>query len=75
MTPKTGGTTTAVVYFVFSFGDQIVYARTTLNLTIPWDEYNPGLHTDKVLFHIEGTDKAFTVTFEGFEKKALEGSQ
>lgn len=75
VTPKTGGTTTAVVYFVFSFGDQIVFARTTLNLSIPWDDYNPELYTDKALFHIEGTDKKFIVTFEGFEKKALEGSQ
>lgn len=70
VTPKTGGTTTAVVYFVFSFGDQIVYERPTLNLTIPWDEYNPELHTDKALFHIEGTDRHFTVNFEGFEEKS-----
>lgn len=75
VTPKTGGTTTAEVYFVFSFGNQTVYERPTLNLTIPWDDYNPELHTDKALFYIEGTDKNFTVTFEGFEKKALEGSQ
>lgn len=70
VTPKTGGTTTAVVYFVFSFGDQIVYERPTLNLTIPWDEYNPELHTYKALFHIEGTDRYFTVNFEGFEEKS-----
>lgn len=75
VTPKNGGTTTAVVYFVFSFGDQMVYARTTLSLSLPWDDYNPELYTDKALFHIEGTDKKFTVTFEGFEKKALAGSQ
>ena len=75
VTPKTGGTTTCRVYFVFSFGDQIAYDRSTLDLTIPWDEYNPELFTDKALFHIEGTDKKFTVTFEGFEKKALAGSQ
>lgn len=70
VTPKTGGTTTAVVYFVFSFGDQMVYERPTLNLTIPWGEYNPEVHTDKALFHIEGTDRNFTVTFEGFEEKS-----
>ena len=70
VTPKTGGTTTAVVYFVFSFGDQIAYDRSTLDLTIPWDDYNPELHTDKALFHIEGTDKVFNVTFEGFEEKS-----
>lgn len=70
VTPKTGGTTTCRVYFVFSFGDQIAYDRSTLDLTIPWDEYNPELHTDKALFHIEGTDKVFNVTFEGFEEKS-----
>lgn len=69
VTPKTGGTTTAEVYFVFSFGNQTVYERPTLNLTIPWDEYNPELHTDKALFYIKGTDGNFTVTFEGFEEK------
>lgn len=61
VTPKTGGTTTAVVYFVFSFGDQIAYDRSTLDLTIPWDEYNPEQKTNndtpQVCFQSHRRDK------------------
>lgn len=73
--PERAGNTSAKVYLVFYFKPAYAYSRETVSFTIPWDDYNPELYTDKALFHIEGTDKKFTVTFEGFEKKALDGSQ
>lgn len=68
--PKSTGNTSAKVYLVFYFKPAHAYFRETVFFTIPWDEYNPELHTDKALFHIEGTDKVFNVTFEGFEEKS-----
>lgn len=68
-TPRTSGQTTTTVYFVFAFQTGALYDRNNMNLTIPWDEYNPARHTDKALFHIEVNDKSWSVTFDGFEAK------
>lgn len=68
-TPLTGGQTTMSVYFIFAFQTGAHYDRNTLNLTIPWDEYDPVRHTDKALFYIEVNDKNWSVTFDGFEAR------
>ena len=68
-TPRTSGQTTTTVYFVFAFQTGALYDRNNMNLTIPWDEYNPARHTDKALFHIEVNDKNWSVTFDGFEAR------
>ena len=68
-TPRTSGQSTMTVYFVFAFQTGAHYDRNNMDLTIPWDEYDPARHTDKALFYIEVNDKNWSVTFDGFEAR------
>lgn len=69
--PKTAGSTSVPAYFVFYFKPSIGYSRKKIVFTIPWDTYNPEIHTDKALFYIKVTDKNWEVTFDGFEEKGV----
>ena len=67
--PQRTGTAGASVYLIFSFGDQIVYDRSTQQFVIPWDRYDPSVHTDKALFYISVVNGSWSVTFDGFAEK------